>query len=157
MKTVALKSVVTVREAPYLIVLHTAQAPDAEEWRSCIVAGEAAAKIARGAMHAFVITDGGGPDSAQRKELARALLGLHIQLSAHVFTNSARVRGISTALRWMKLSTPDVYRPGEFAAVCADCSVSPQHVLRECLALQAELPPIALLAEIAAAQARELP
>ena len=154
MKSVALRSVVTDREAPYLIVLHTAQAPDAEEWRNCIAAGEAAAATARGTLHAFVITDGGGPDSKQRKELAKAIAGLGVHLSAHVFTNSARVRGISTALRWMNLSTPDVYRPGEFAALCADVRVSPSHVLRECFALQAELPPIALLEQIAAAHLR---
>lgn len=72
--------------------------PNNDEWRAYMVTASALLGEAR-VPAALAITDGGGPNSAQRATLARAAAG-YSTLHGAAITNSAMVHGILTALNW---------------------------------------------------------
>jgi len=81
------------------ILVHGKQSPSAGEWvsycaklRSAVVAGNPPKGM-------LIVTDGGGPNSVQRKQLSEAMGGIE-QPPAAVCSSSAIARGITAALSW---------------------------------------------------------
>lgn len=91
MKTMAFALVGTV-----LVALHTESAPSDEEWSSYIELMKSIKDISR--VRSMAFTDGGAPNSKQRKDVNDVLNGrpgLAVVVSA-----STVVRGVVTALNW---------------------------------------------------------
>lgn len=134
---------------PFAVLLHTQDAPEAELWLAYVDALRHALARATTAVPIFAVTDGGGPDSAQRRALARAFAPDKLGAMTHVFTTSPLTRGIVTAFHWVARSRAVAHLPEEFPAVCERYGVPVRAVLDELFVLQAALPPVALLAQIA--------
>ena len=153
MKTLAFHSALY-RDSRYLVIAHTEAAPAVEEWNGYLAAVGEAVSVEGPTVYAFVVTDGGGPSSTQRKEIAEVFSGGAAQASTHVFTTSAFVRGIVTAFHWMNWSPTEAHNPSNFPTVCVRCGFPPLVVLSEFERLQEQLPPVAVLRKITLA-ARE--
>lgn len=143
---------------PYFALAHTAAAPDAAEWLSYVqaVARCVTESQADVTVHSFVVTDGGGPNAAQRRELAEAFNSGVCQAWTHVFTEDAFVRGIVTAFRWIARANATAHAPSEFADLCREYAYAPTVVLADLLELQRELPPLHVLSRIQAHVPRDL-
>ena len=102
MKTMAFASVGTV-----VIVLHSNQAPTDAEWAEYVKEFKKFKDLTR--VRSLVFTDGGAPNSAQRKEVNDLLDG-RPGLTA-VISASSMIRGVVTALQWfnpaIKSFSPD--------------------------------------------------
>jgi predicted small integral membrane protein len=147
MRTLAFRST-TAAEKRYLVIVHTAATPDALEWQAYTQAVGAAAVTTVDMLHAFVVTDGGGPTSSQRKEIADAFARGSGDAVTHVFTTSAFVRGIVTAFHWMNWSPAVAHHPNDFVDVCRESGLSPIVVWNELASLERELAPIAIMRQI---------
>ncbi|MEY4578117.1 MAG: hypothetical protein RL701_2820 [Pseudomonadota bacterium] len=130
---------------PYLLILHTAAAPELQEWQAYVDVVAAAMSNSSAMLYSFVITDGGGPSSRQRKDLADAYTLGNGKANTHVFTTSTLVRGIVTAFHWMNWTPTEAHHPLEFAAVCARCQLPPSVILTGFCQLQNQLPSVAIL------------
>jgi hypothetical protein len=100
------------RRGDIFIALHTENAPSDEEWRRFIDATLAAANEHKGdftKVKSLVITDGGGPNAAQRKLASDMLSGR--QACTAVISHSSLIRGVITAMAWfnakVKAFSPD--------------------------------------------------
>jgi hypothetical protein len=144
MRTLAFQSTANAGR-PYLAILHTAEAPHPEEWTAYARAVGDAASSAVGTLHAFAVTDGGGPSSTQRKQLGDAFSRGTGSSVTHVFTTSAFVRGIVTAFHWMGWSAALAHHPSDFGRVVAGCGLSPVAVLGTFASLQTEVPRVQAL------------
>lgn len=78
-----------------MIMVHTARPPSASEWADYI---SAVASHDPTKMRTLCFTDGGAPNSPQRKEVT-ATLGGHASRGA-IVSASMMVRGVVTALAW---------------------------------------------------------
>jgi hypothetical protein len=132
----------------YFVLLHTAELPDANLWSQYVDAVGAAILHSRTAVNVFAVTDGGGPDSGQRRALAEAFARDQHGAMTHVFTTSTFTRGIVTAFRWIARARAEAYLPVEFPTVCKRCGVPAQAVLEDLRLLQKHMPPVALLAQL---------
>lgn len=90
-----------------MLVAHTAKAPSDEEWK-VYVEGVVTHDPAR--LRSLVFTDGGAPNSTQRRVLNEALGG-KTSLGA-VVSPSTMVRGVVTALSWFNPMIK-AFAPGE--------------------------------------------
>lgn len=79
----------------YLLVVHSASPPTEAEWDD-YVASIRAHDVVR--IRNLVFTDGGAPNSTQRKQVTEALNGRTVP--AAVVSPSNLVRGVVTALSW---------------------------------------------------------
>jgi hypothetical protein len=78
-------------------VVHTANPPSENEWAEYMAAVKAVEKDL-GKLRTIVFTDGGGPNSAQRKAISDFLKGRKTPVC--LVSSSSIVRGITTALSW---------------------------------------------------------
>jgi hypothetical protein len=133
---------------PYLVLLHSSLPPDVAEWQDYVRTMSRALGGTSGMVHAFVATDGGGPDAAQRRELAEVLKqGPGVSLT-HVFTTDAFVRGIVTAFHWIAKARAVAHLPKDFREVCIASGVSPEHVLDDLMELQKSFPRVETLMQV---------
>lgn len=145
MKTFAFRS--GKANAPYFVLLHTEEDPEQDDWAEYVRAiGVMVASEGRH-VHAFVATDGGGPNASQRQELASVVQGSRGAVT-HVFTTNSFVRGIVTAFRWVAGARALAHHPREFLEVCERCNVSPYEVLADFGAAQKSLPRIEVLDQL---------
>jgi hypothetical protein len=93
-----------------LLCVHGAEDPRPEEWVAYV---DYCLKLPRSCNKALVVTDGGGPNAAQRKVLQDRYLAKHDDYRVAVLTDSAVVRGIVKALNWFNpLTQPFTYDEG---------------------------------------------
>lgn len=146
MKTLAFRSR-SDREPPYLVLVHNALAPDPEEWSAYVSEFAKLMAAGKGPVHAFVSTDGGSPDAAQRKQLADVVnTG---EALTHVFTTDAVIRGVVTAFRWLARARAVAHQPKEFPTVCIECGVSPFEVMKDFNDLRRSIPNVQMVSRIA--------
>jgi len=136
---------------PYLVLLHNEQEPDPVEWSAYVCAVRATLAMTDGRVHAFIATDGGGPNAAQRKELARAVVAARADLLSHIFTRDPFVRGIVTAFRWISGARAVAHPPDTFVDACEEYGHSPAEILREFERLQKEFARVDILRGISEA------
>jgi hypothetical protein len=89
----------------------------------------------------LIVTDGGGPTSAQRAEVSEYWQGKEAPKFA-VVSDSALVRGIVTALQWLKLSKMTAFRSANIDSAIAHVGIpeSEHHaVLQTVLEMRSEL------------------
>jgi hypothetical protein len=98
-----------------------------------------------GRVHAFIATDGGGPNAAQRKELAQVVSQGRADMLSHIFTKDPFIRGIVTAFRWISGARAVAHLPSAFASVCAESDLAAADVLRELESAQQDFPPVEVL------------
>jgi hypothetical protein len=134
--------------APYLVLLHSAEQPSAQEWSAYVQGVEAALPSAKGTLHIFVATDGGAPNAAQRKQLAEAFDRSASPGLTHVFSTSAFVRGVVTAFSWMTRSHALAHAPREFGSVCVECHLDAASVLGDMVKLQSTFVAVQVLGQI---------
>ena len=134
---------------PFVVLLHTHETPEVNIWSQYVDELSALLPRTKTAVPIFAVTDGGGPDSAQRRALARAFAPDRLGAMTHVFTTSAFTRGIVTAFHWVARARAVAHLPQEFPEVCASCQTPVRAALDELFTLQTLLPPVALLAQIA--------
>jgi hypothetical protein len=84
--------------------LHTAQAPTPEEWKACC---DSIAQLKRGKgfgmLRSFVVSDGGGPDALQRKQLFIEVYErkkIKVGVITRSFANPM-TRGMAKAISWI--------------------------------------------------------
>jgi hypothetical protein len=135
---------------PYFVLLHTAEAPDADTWSRYVEALAAMIRQATATINIFAVTDGGGPDPGQRRELAAAFALDQRGAMTHVFTTSAFTRGIVTAFHWVARARAVAHRPEDFSGVCERCGIAVRPVLEDLFLLQRAMVPVHLLAQIEA-------
>jgi hypothetical protein len=128
MKTLAFRSRSCANGA-YLVLLHTSAPPDTNEWKAYVRAVATLLAEARGPLHAFVATDGGSPDAAQRRVLAEAFN--RGNALTHVFTTDAFVRGVVTAFRWIARARAAAHSPDDFLHVCNEVGLIASEVLAD--------------------------
>lgn len=133
------------RGQPFLVLVHTAAPPDLHEWRAYLQEVARLLATTDRQVHSFVVTDGGGPGAAQRKELADVIEGGRGDLLTHVFTTDQFVRGIVTAFRWIARSKAVAHAPSDFSAVCAECGVAAREVMAGLIQVQESFPPLRTL------------
>jgi hypothetical protein len=92
-----------------VIAVHTANPPSDDEWQAYLKMILQAGKAQGGDMskiRSLVVTEGGGPNAAQRRELTDALqkMSRWKDTPAAVVSTSPVVRGIVTVLSWFNLN-----------------------------------------------------
>jgi hypothetical protein len=84
-----------------LLCVHTADSPSMDEWEGYV---EHCVRLPHAFNRTLVVTDGGGPNAAQRRLLQDRYLGPQKarcrEYRVAVMTDSAFVRGIVKALNW---------------------------------------------------------
>ncbi len=141
-------------ERPYLVLLHTAEVPADDEWSAYVDALSHTLALARGRVHAFVATDGGGPNAAQRQRLAHAMT--RGDAITHIFTTDVVPRGILTAFRWVSRAQAAAYVPRDFPSVCEMCGLQASDVLQDFRLSASDFPEVKTLAMLERA-VRETP
>jgi hypothetical protein len=111
----------------YIVLVHTAKSPDHAEWSAYVQEVAVLLSTARAPVHAFVATDGGSPDAAQRRSLAEVFN--QGDALTHVFTEDAFIRGVVTAFRWIARARAVAHSPSDFSRVCEECEVAATEVL----------------------------
>lgn len=110
-----------------ILTMNTDQAPSSTEWNEYVTALRAYTSANPDLSRArnIVFTDGGAPNSAQRKELNDILKGRHVMVA--VISNSTIVRGVVTAFAWFN---PDarVFAPDATASAYAYLQLSDAEV-----------------------------
>lgn len=101
-----------------MVVIHTSDPPNDAEWREYI---DGVLSTDLHSLRSVVITDGGAPNSAQRKALNEALNGAEVP--GIVVTPSALVRGVVTALSWFNKKIK-AYAPEDFDRACTYLELS---------------------------------
>lgn len=107
-----------------LLVCHSRKSPEAETWSEhCGVIAEG---LRREKFGILVLTDGGGPSSAQRQELAQATEGKRHPIS--VVSSASVVRFIVTSIA---LFNPAIqsFVPADWRKALSHLGVSPREVL----------------------------
>jgi hypothetical protein len=120
------------------VVVHSAKAPSEDEWEEYMRAvRQNEQNLPR--VRTIVFTDGGGPNSAQRKAINDFLRGR--QTPVVLASTSPVVRGITTALSWFNPLVKSV-APDDLEGALRHLGVQPYHrtrVLQEMRKLRAEL------------------
>jgi hypothetical protein len=88
-------------EGAIVIVVENAISPTVEEWNAYCAKVEAT--LHRTKPRGIALTDGGGPNAAQRNQINELLAGR--EAPSAVVTDSLMVRGIVTALSWFNKQT----------------------------------------------------
>jgi hypothetical protein len=116
---------------PTLVVVHGVAHPDDKDWE--IYLGALRANMdAIGAQ--LIVTDGGSPNSAQRRASIEVAAGRPLPVTA-VVTSSVLVRGVVSALGWIMKEKIRAFAPGELDDACAFIGASDDKaVLRETVA-----------------------
>jgi hypothetical protein len=143
----------TAAQHRYFVLLHTAEPPEAEIWQAYVEAVAATLARTEERVHAFVVTDGGGPDASQRKKLADAFA--RGDAMTHVFTTNVFVRGIVTAFRWIAQARATAYAPAELAVTCTACGVPARDVIADLVKLQGTMPTVRALELVQGGSARK--
>lgn len=104
-----MKNMATKLIGDVLIAVHTSSPPNEEEWQAYLKLVHHAGSTKGGDMsriRSLVVTDGGGPNAAQRKELTEVLQKLRgwKDSPGAVVSASPVVRGIVTVLNWFNMS-----------------------------------------------------
>ena len=150
LKTLAFRLCSTGKQ-PYLLLLHNEREPDAAEWHAYVRTVRATLATADRRIHAFIATDGGGPNAPQRKELAQVVSEGQADMLSHIFTRDPFVRGIVTAFRWISGARAVAHLPNAFVRVCEESGHSPAEVLREFERMQEEFARVDVLQRISEA------
>jgi len=135
---------------PFVVALHGRRKPESERWRNYVDVLRRSYRPELGQITIFVVTDGGGPDAAQRKELTA--LDQHGAALTHVFATDLVTRGIVTALHWLGISIV-AHHPSELHAVCKKSGHSTESILRVMETAQADATPNSTLSLIRSAPA----
>jgi hypothetical protein len=98
-------------ELDLALVLHTAAPPGYDEWKALVEEYRRLADTNSGlsGLRVLVLTDGGGPNAAQRSMVNDVFRG---QPKVAVVTASALIRGIITVFAWFNPATTG-FAPGE--------------------------------------------
>lgn len=119
-------------------VVHTEISPSDEEWAEYLAAVRRN-ELNLGKIRTLVFTDGGGPNSTQRKAVNDFLKGR--QTPVVLVSASPVIRGITTALNWFNPLVKSV-SPEQMEEALKYLNIPPQHRLRalqEIKRLHAEL------------------
>lgn len=138
----------------YFVLLHSASPPEGPLWGRYLEALSGALATSSERIHIFAATDGGGPDPAQRKDLAEVVA--KGDALTHVFTTDVIVRGIVTAFRWIAREQAVAHHPREFGSVCSATRHHAESVLSSLDITQRHLPPVTILATMKRAAAPSL-
>lgn len=138
------------RGPPFVVLLHTEEAPSAAKWESYVVALTEMLARETGVVHVFVATDGGGPNSSQRSRLAQVVSRGATQALTHVFTDDLLVRSIVAAFRMLTRAYAIAHAPRTFASVCVEYGFTPQTVIDEFNECQRSFPPVKMLQDFEA-------
>lgn len=130
----------------YFVLLHNEAVPEADRWDSYLEAISRSLAGSTSRTHVFVATDGGGPDPAQRKALARVFE--RGDALTHVFTTDVVVRGIVTAFRWIAGTRAVSHQPQDFGRTCIEVGHDPAAVLACMEDAQIDMPPVAMIAQM---------
>lgn len=135
--------------------LHTKTQPPQADWEAAIARISflfaPGAEVALAHFRMFIITDGGAPTTLQRAQLGRLLRGTRHKVSVVTPPHpNAMMRGIMTALAWINPSMA-FFRPAQVtdALVHTDLLPLASVLMDEFAILQAQLPPVATLAQVA--------
>lgn len=148
-------AIVTCGDYEVFTYLHTADDPRQEEW-DVALQKITALKSKRGRdyskMRVFAVTDGGAPNSLQRRQLFIDMFEGQAKSTAisHVLHNALK-RGIVTAISWINPSFR-AFTPNNFDQALAYMDVEGYgpSLLAELQKLQASLPPITTLEQMLA-------
>jgi hypothetical protein len=105
-----------------MIVIHTSSPPSDAEWKEYM---DGLASTDLQTMRSIVITDGGAPNSAQRKAINDLLHGR--QVPGIVISPSPFVRGVVTALAWFNPGLK-AYSPDNFDDACRYLELTPDEI-----------------------------
>jgi len=113
---------VTTSKGEIMVVVHTAQPPSDTEWKAYI---DGVASSDLQTLRSIVFTDGGAPNSAQRKTINDVLEGRPVP--GIVVSPNAMVRGVVTALAWFN---PGIraFSPDHFDDAVAYLELSPAEI-----------------------------
>lgn len=78
-----------------LVLVHTAENPNDEEWMSYV---REIQRQGKDLLPQIVLTEGGRPNTVQRKALTDVLAGRSVKVA--VLSEQAMVRGVVTAIGW---------------------------------------------------------
>lgn len=120
----AVQDFVTTSKGEIMVVVHTSSPPSDEEW-AAYIDGLATSDLQT--LRSIVFTDGGAPNSAQRKTINDVLEGR--QVPGVVISPSALVRGVVTALAWFNPGLK-AYPPERFEDAVAYLELSPIEIDR---------------------------
>lgn len=102
-----------------VVVVHTSLPPSNDEWNNYIQAVVSAKRAYGGDLLRccqLVLTDGGGPNSAQRAAAQKAAAQVNGEaMPVAVVSSSTLVRGIVTAFNWFNMNMK-VFSPAEVRA-----------------------------------------
>jgi hypothetical protein len=128
-----------------IIVVHTKEPPDNDTWNSYLEATLAAGRLYGNDLsnvRHLVVTEGGGPNSAQRKAVDTASQTMNGKNSpVAVISASPMIRGIVTVFNWFNLNMR-VFSPQEADKAFQFIGVLPRDATKiwyEVKVLQAEL------------------
>lgn len=111
-----------------ILSLHGAQPPTAEEWRIHLELLEGLAILhgrSLASMRSLVFSDGGMPDSAQRKASQRIIDAADgHKMPVAIVTTSAFARGVVTAAHWFGLSIK-AFSPADLGDALAYLGIPP--------------------------------
>lgn len=113
---------VTTSKGEIMVVVHTSSPPSDAEWTAYL---EGVGSSDLQTLRSVVFTDGGAPNSAQRKSLNDVLEGR--QVPGIVISPSALVRGVVTALAWFNPGIK-VYSPEQFDDAVTYLELSPAEI-----------------------------
>jgi hypothetical protein len=110
-----------------ILTMHNHEPPSVTEWNEYVVALKAYTEANPDLSRArnIVFTDGGAPNSAQRKEVNDILQGRHVLVA--VVSSSTVVRGVVTAFAWFNPDTKG-FAPDATAAAYAYLQLSNEEV-----------------------------
>jgi hypothetical protein len=131
-----------------VIVVHTGSAPSNDEWKTYIDTVIDGGKRFGGDLRLcrqLVLSDGGGPNSAQRAMAQKAAEQMNgAQMPVAVVSASAFVRGIVTAFNWFNMNLK-AFHPAEARHVIEFLGIDPlvaQEIWTELEEIQEELGPV---------------
>ena len=135
-----------------MLVVHTGSAPTNEEWKTYIDTVLDGGKHFGGDLRLcrqLVLSDGGGPNSAQRAMAQKAAEQMNgTQMPVAVVSASAFVRGIVTAFNWFNMNMK-VFHPRDAKAALeflgADALVA-QEIVQELEEIEEDLGPVTTVA-----------
>lgn len=88
------------RRGRLVVTVHTSSNPSDRDWTEYM--SGFADYLPLEDQRIFVVSEGGGPDSAQRRNLTNALAGAIVPVA--ILTNSWRMRGAGVAVSWFNPS-----------------------------------------------------
>jgi hypothetical protein len=133
-----------------LLAMHTSEAPGDDEWAAYMADMKSIFEAGK-QLGGLAITDGGGPSSRQRNEIAALVTTHGVTVAGAAVTNNPVVRGIMTVLSWLMSGNFKAYAPNGLDDALKFLGVEPDYMsaVREAIArVQQELPPLATMSVI---------